>query len=103
MIDGHCHLNFYEYDDDREEVLSRARSVGVKTFLVIGTNLETSHKAIVLAKKEKDISAVVGIHPTEIDTLPENWEVQLTTLAREPEVVAVGEIGLDYYHTTDPE
>ncbi len=101
MIDAHCHLNFTEYDDDRDEVLFRARQVGVKNFLVIGTSLETSEKALALAKKEKDIAAVVGVHPTEIEHLPEHWVSQLKTLALDPEVVAIGEIGLDYYHTQE--
>jgi TatD DNase family protein len=100
MIDTHAHLDFKDFDEDREEVISRAFSVGVKKIINIGVDLETSRKGIALAKKYENIFAAVGFHPhdaTESINLPsEDDFMELKKLAKHKKVVAIGEIGLDY-------
>jgi len=97
IFDSHCHPQFPEYDQGRDEVIKRAQAAGVK-MICVGTNLENSQQAIELAEKyPENIWATVGIHPNE---KIENWNLKienLRMLAQHPKVVAIGECGLDYY------
>lgn len=94
LIDIHAHLQFSDYDDDREEVIARTRAAAVGV-INVGTDLETSRQATVLAKANDAMWAVVGIHPSMADQeLSINWK-ELEVLAEAPEVVAIGECGLD--------
>jgi|SRR5665811_1135756 len=97
MIDAHCHLNLKGYENDLEEVIKRARDVGVNKIINVGTSLETSKKAIKFAKKYEGLYTSVGIHPHHADKLEENWEKDLEELAKEEKVVAIGETGMDYF------
>jgi len=97
MIDVHCHLNFHAYEKDYDQVIKRAFDKGVKTIINIGTKLDSSAKAIELAEKYKDLHAIVGIHPHHADKISSDWLKQLESLAQHPKVVAIGEIGMDYY------
>jgi len=98
LIDTHAHLDMREYNDDRDEVLKRAREAGVEYIITIGTTVESSRDAVVLADKHDFIYAAVGIHPHEAkDILHPAYEV-LRHLAKHKKVVAYGEIGLDYFH-----
>jgi TatD DNase family protein len=114
-IDIHGHVNFPEYDADREEVIARASESGVG-MITVGTDIESSKRAIELAETHDNMWAVVGIHPTEIvesrkyrveiqeknDSELEQSEFQdLRRLALHPKVVAIGECGLDYFHTNE--
>ena len=98
-IDIHSHLNFPEYDADREEVIARMKEKGVAT-ITIGTSLETSRSAVALAEQHENVFACIGIHPTEVDKVTgmtahfsrQNFE----ELVKSPKVVAIGECGLDY-------
>ncbi len=98
-VDIHSHLNFPDYDADRQEVIERMKEAGVATIL-IGTSLETSRSAVALAEQHENIFACIGIHPTEIDKVTgmtahfsrENFE----ELVKHPKVVGIGECGLDY-------
>jgi TatD DNase family protein len=102
-IDIHGHLNFPEYDGDREEVIKRASEAGVG-MITVGTDIESSRRAIELAETHQNMWATVGIHPTEIKTAQveldqdENHFQELRKLALHPKVVAIGECGLDYFH-----
>jgi TatD DNase family protein len=105
MIDSHCHPQLKEYDNDREEVIKRALDGDVQ-MVCVGVELETSKKAIELAKKNEGLWATVGLHPN--DYLNEQLNIEdYYKLASPPvsgkKVVAIGEIGLDYYRTTDKE
>ncbi len=102
LIDTHCHLNFSQFDDDLAEVLQRARSSGVNNILVPGSDLPTSIKAIELAEKFDFIYAAVGFHPHYAAEWSSNCSERLTALASHPKVVAIGEIGLDYYRNLSP-
>lgn len=101
FFDTHCHLNHSSFQSDLDEVLQRAIDSGVSRILVPGWDLESSRTAIELARKHPQIVAAVGLHPTEIvyeHPLPID---EIRELADQPEVVAIGEIGLDYHHDPD--
>lgn len=101
IVDTHCHLAIPEFEEDRPEVLHRARRAGVRWFVHAGTNHEDSADAIVLARKHRDVKVAVGFHPRWIGHRPPDWTLRLERLTSAPEVVAVGEIGLDYYRRSD--
>lgn len=101
VVDTHCHLTLPEFDEDRSEVLCRARRAGVRWFVHAGTNHEDSAAALALAREHGDIKAAVGFHPRWIDHRPPDWILRLERLTSAQEVVAVGEIGLDYYRRSD--
>ncbi|MFA6297309.1 MAG: TatD family hydrolase, partial [Candidatus Paceibacterota bacterium] len=97
-IDIHSHLNFPEYDADREEVIARMKEKGVAT-ITIGTSLETSRSAVALAMANENIFAAIGVHPIDgsynVGHCNEVFE-GLEELVKNPKVVAIGECGLDY-------
>lgn len=100
MIDAHTHIHDEQFDIDREEVIRRAFDSGVEKMLAVGTNITESGKTTQLADRYKNIWATVGIHPEEFMKHERNedlWMKQLEELARHPNVVAIGEVGLDYY------
>ncbi len=101
MIDTHVHLQLSQYKDDLMAVLDRAAAAGVHTAIVPGTKLEDSVAAAGLAATYRDTAcslyATVGIHPTSAQTLTDDVLRALAGLASQPRVVAIGEIGLDYY------
>ena len=97
LIDSHAHLDFRRFDKDRELVIQRAREKGLAAVVNIGTDLDSSRVSIELAESYDFISATVGVHPHSAKTVTPEVLDELRTLARHPKVVAVGEIGLDYY------
>lgn len=96
-IDIHCHLNFDDFDLDREETIARAREKGVG-MIVVGTNLIESQKAVKIAEENPDIWAIIGLHPTEVQNEKFNYEAY-KKLAVHPKTVGIGECGFDYYRT----
>ncbi len=102
FCDTHCHLDFGQFDDDREDVIKRAFDAGVVRIVNPGVDLETSHRAIRLAERYPQIWAAVGVHPHDADKLPTNWLETLEDLAHHPKVAAIGEIGLDFYRDLSP-
>ncbi len=101
IIDSHCHPQSEQYDSDREELIKRTLDGGVR-MICVGTDLEMSEKAIELAQKYDGIWATVGLHPN--DNLNENFDgVVYGKLLKHDKVVAMGEIGLDYYRTAEIE
>lgn len=102
MIDSHCHLDSPQFKKDRARVLERARQAGVTLVVVPGVDIAASCAALELAHKHADIVAAVGVHPHDAKTLDAPAAGQLRTLARQPRVVAIGEIGLDYYRDLSP-
>ena len=97
LTDTHCHLMLPAFDKDREEVIARACTVGVARILVPGVDLETSRQAVELAQNNAHIFAAVGIHPHNARTWNSRIKAEIGQLARSPGVVAIGEIGLDFY------
>jgi len=102
MIDTHAHLNMAPFEKDYAQVIERAKSAGVATIIVVGIDLETSRKAVELADAYPEIMAAVGFHPHEASKLKETDLAQIAGLAKNPRVVAVGEIGLDFYRNRSP-
>ncbi len=97
MIDVHCHLNFHSFEKDLDEVIKRAFKSGVEKIINVGTSLESSQKAVELSNKYDNLYVIVGIHPHHADKLEGGWESKLKKIAQNKKVVAVGEIGLDYF------
>ncbi len=97
LIDSHCHLDMKDFDKDREAVIRRAQKDGIVHMISIGIDVGSSQSAIDLARKYDFISAAVGCHPHDADECSALDLEQLASMAVEPEVVAWGEIGLDYY------
>lgn len=102
LVDSHCHIHDREFDGDRQEVLERARAAGVSAFVAIGTDLESSRRAVDLADSQPDVYAAVGVHPHFASALNGRTLAALRRLADSPKVVAVGETGLDYYRMRSP-
>ena len=107
LIDSHCHLDFY---DDPEPILARASAAGVNTILAIGIGDRpaTMHRALELATKARakqhpNVFASAGIHPQEAHQATPDNLARLATLAEDPRCLAIGEIGLDYYHFDNPD
>ena len=102
LIDTHAHLEMSEFNDDREEVIKRAREAGVEYIVTIGTTVESSRDAVLLAEKYEFIYAAIGIHPHEVkDILHPAYDI-LRHFAKHKKVVAYGEIGLDYHYERSP-
>ena len=102
LIDTHCHLNDEKFSDDLNEVIARAENDGVKQIINFGATLEDSAQAVELAEKFSFMYAGVGIHPSEIENFDENKSVEkIVELAENKKVIAIGEIGLDYYWEKD--
>lgn len=97
FIDTHCHLDFPEFDQDRDEVIKNARAQGVEYIINIGSSLKGSLRSLDLTRQYAQVYATVGIHPHEADSFNDQAKNQIKDLARENKVVAIGEIGLDYY------
>lgn len=102
LVDSHAHLSFSQFDADRDEVIRRAREAGVAAIIEVGADLESSRAAVALAERHEFIYATVGIHPHDATTLTPAALAELRRLACHPKVVAIGEIGLDYYRDLSP-
>ena len=102
LVDAHCHLGDGAFDPDREVALERARAAGVGHVVVIGESLAGSEKAVGLARSRPGLSATVGVHPHEASTWSAEVEARVRELLAAPEVVAVGETGLDYHYDHSP-
>lgn len=102
LIDTHAHLDFSEFDADRQAVITRAQEAGVKVIVNAGAGLEASQAGVALAETYPQVYAAVGVHPHEAKTLNNVVLEELRTLAQHPKVVAIGEIGLDYYRDRSP-
>ena len=97
LIDTHCHLDFPEFNQDRDAVIQRAKEQGIAYMINIGSSLEGSRQAVELARLNDCIYATVGMHPHEADNYKQDIESQIKELAKQDKVVAIGEIGLDYF------
>jgi len=102
LFDTHAHLHDAAFDADRDAVLGRARAAGVARLLSVGTDPAASRAAVALATGHADIYAAVGIHPHDATAADEAALGEIAALARAPRVVAIGEIGLDYYRNLSP-
>jgi TatD DNase family protein len=97
IIDTHCHLDFDEFRSDRDAVMERASGAGVGYFINIGSSLEGSRKSVELASRYRNVFATVGIHPHHADSVNDEVFAEAERLAGSEKVVAIGEVGLDYF------
>ena len=97
LIDTHCHLFFDELKEDLSSVLNRAADLGVTKFICVGTNIEDSKESYNLALDYENIFSTAGVHPHDTEEVAENYIDELYNLLKDKKVVAVGEIGLDYF------
>ncbi len=97
VVDTHAHLDMPEFNTDRAVVIERAAQTGVKTIVTIGIDLKSSQESVELAQGYPGVFAAVGIHPHEAEGATSDDIAQLEVLAKKPKVVALGEMGLDYY------
>lgn len=102
IVDTHAHLDMDAFDLDRADVIARALDAGVSTIITVGTNLESSKKAVELAEKYPGILAAVGFHPHDVATVGKASIADLAEIAKHPKVVAIGEMGLDFYRNYSP-
>jgi TatD DNase family protein len=98
LIDSHCHLNYEGLAERRDEVLANARAAGVTGFLNISTRQREWNDVIAVAEANADVWATVGVHPHEADAHPDLGASALIDAASHPDVIAIGECGLDYYY-----
>ena len=97
LVDTHCHLDEKAFESDLAEVLTRAKSAGVRRIFTIGVTAATSEAAVRIAEQHAEVFAVVGVQPNYVASEPGDARERVRDLARHPRVVAIGETGLDRY------
>ena len=97
LIDTHSHYNDEKFDNDRDEVIQNIANSGITTIINAGYGLESSKRAIEIANNYDFMYATVGVSPNDIENLENNYIEQIKEMAKEQKVIAIGEIGLDYY------
>ena len=102
FTDTHCHLDFSAFDDDRDAVLDRARHAGLQRILNPGVDLPSSRAAITLGDRYEEVYVACGVHPNDALTWNAHTLSELRQLTSHPKVIAIGEIGLDYYRDRAP-
>ena len=102
LADSHCHLQDPKFNRDLAAVIERARAAGVSTIVVPGYDMKSSRRAVEIAEGNEGIFATVGVHPHDAKTLTPGDISTLTALAESSRVVAIGEIGLDFYRNLSP-
>jgi TatD DNase family protein len=102
LFDTHAHLHFPGFDEDRDAVLARARAAGVRRMVTIGTDGETSRAALALAERHPDVWATAGVHPHDAAESDEAAQGEVERIAAERRVVAIGEVGLDFFRNLSP-
>ncbi len=107
MIDTHAHLDFPQYDSDREEIIRTGFEHGLEALINIGVDLESSKRSIELANQYQNIYAVIGVHPHDSKSVPKDYIEQMQKMIDDDrksarKIVAIGESGLDYYRDLSP-
>lgn len=102
LTDTHCHLTDESFESELDAIFGRAHQAGVHRIVIPGTNLQSSQAAVRLAERLPGLHAAIGVHPHEAQEWSNRTLTELRTLARSPAVVAIGEIGLDYYRELSP-
>ncbi len=102
LIDTHAHLDLDDFNTDRDAVIERARAAGVEHIITIGIGLEECRRALDIARAYPFIHAAIGMHPHNASMLDLGALDFLEERARDPKVVALGEIGLDFYRNRSP-
>ncbi|SJZ75591.1 TatD family hydrolase [Selenihalanaerobacter shriftii] len=102
LVDTHAHIDFPKFDQDRQQVIKRAKESNLKYIINVGADEESSRRSVDLANEEEMIYAVVGVHPHEAKTVADKTYQQLKEWSTKDKVVAIGETGLDYHYDNSP-
>ena len=102
LVDSHCHLDFDVFNGDRTDTVRRAKDAGIGTMLTICTHVTRFEKILSIAQSDPDIWCSVGIHPHQAEEEPRVSVGDLVSRAKDPNVVGIGETGLDYYYENSP-
>lgn len=102
LIDTHCHLDFKDFDMDRDEVIGRAKKAGVIAMIDVGSSIEGTRRALDLARSCGIVYATLGVHPHEAKSVTDKVISDFRTLAKDKKVVAIGEVGIDFYRNLSP-
>jgi TatD DNase family protein len=97
FYDTHAHLHYRDFAEELPEMMNRAEAAGISRIITLGTDFETSRRAIMLSERFPMLYAAVGWHPSDVLEAPEDVRPVLRDLGRHPRVVAIGETGMDYY------
>lgn len=102
IFDTHAHLNDRSFSGHEDEAIARAADADVTRIMCVGYNMQTSRKAVEVAASRNNVWATVGVHPHDAKTLDDSAYEEIKELARNPKVVAIGEIGLDFFRDLSP-
>lgn len=102
LIDTHCHLDFERFDEERDAIVARAAEAGISRIIVPAVELENCAAVLRLTEQYEGVYAAVGIHPNSSAEWDDGWIAQIRDFAQHDKVVAIGEIGLDYYWDKSP-
>lgn len=103
LIDTHCHLDFKDFDVDRDDVIDRAKKAGVIGIINVASSIEGTARSIELASSHDIIYATLGVHPHDVKTVTDSVIADFRAMSKEKKVVAIGEVGLDYYRNISPQ
>ncbi|MEL6584702.1 MAG: TatD family hydrolase [Pseudomonadota bacterium] len=101
LVDSHCHLDFPDFDDERAEVVARARAAGVTRMVTICTRPSAEPKVRAIAEAHEGVFYAAGLHPMSVGKEPTPSLDDLLTLTKHPKMVGIGETGLDYHYTAE--
>jgi TatD DNase family protein len=102
LIDSHAHLNFKDFKDEIPQVLARAKEAGVGCLINVGTGVAESRQVVAMAEEHPTIFAAIGVHPHDAAKMSDGDLAEIKALASHEKVVAIGEVGLDYYYEHSP-
>jgi len=102
LVDSHCHLDFPDFEGERDAVLARAREAGVGRMVTISTRVKRFDQVLAIAEAHDEVYCSVGTHPHSAAEEPDVTADDLVHLAQHPKVVAIGEAGLDYFYDYSP-
>jgi len=102
VVDSHCHLDFPDFDEDRDQVVERAEAAGVETMVTISTRVKRFSQIEALTKRYDCVFSSIGTHPHNAAEEPDVTTADLVSIAARPKMVAIGEAGLDYHYDTAP-
>lgn len=103
FIDTHAHLDFSDFDTDREDVLKRAQEKGVERIINVSSSIQGCNRSLELARRYDGIYASIGVHPHDVKEIDDKVFKQIESLAYGEKVIAIGEVGLDFYRNLSPE
>ena len=102
LTDSHCHLFYDEIQNDIENIFDRSKQLGVNRFICVGTNIKDSAQSLEIAEKYDNVFCSAGVHPHDAKDVGVDYIQQIETMMSSDKMIAVGEIGLDYYRNISP-